>query len=967
MTPSEVQSRWLELSPFLDQLLDLEEPARTHALSQIADVELRLALTELLAAQPSKGLLDCSPEQVAAVIAQAPSSMSAEDVVGPYRLLRLIGEGGSGSVYLAERTHDGFSQNVALKLLRVGVRDPLEKARFQREQRILARLEHPHIARLLDAGISDDGVPWFAMEYVDGAPLLTWCNEQKLDVTARIALFLRVCSAVDAAHRALIVHRDLKPANILVSREGEPKLLDFGIAKLLDDSERIDETRTALRRLTPAYAAPEQFEGHAITTATDVHALGVVLHELLTGLRPERREDGSLRQPSAQLAARSDRDLLAAQRRCASRPLVMALRGDLDVLLETALAQRPEDRYPSVAALVDDLNRHQSQRPLRARRAGIGYRMGRFVRRHRVGVIAVVLLLISVSTGVLSTIREAERAQLAANEAQRQALRAESVRNLILDLFSGITPDESRGRDISARELLQRGEIRLLETLATTPELGSELLVALASAWRQLGSLEHADELAQRALDLAQDDDMTAAAQLERGRTLRELGQLDAAELAFRAALTAERIETRTLARAQLAEMLAERGDKPAALALLTEAEHEPRIADPLLRLRNEAALSTVRFMGGDVGGAESQLRATLQDAETWLPAEHTELARVLNDLAVVRLQQGEANEAAQLLERALAMRIRLLGENHPDVARSRYELAGALQRLGRPAEAKPLFQSALTLQRDLLGPTHPDVARSLNSLAIVTQTLGDMPGAMLGLREALDAARAAFGTRHPTVAAILGNLAVLERALGHLDVAETHQREALEMTIALSGADHFLTGVSRASLAMLLSEKGDLSGSRAEFETALQVIEAKVGSDHPDLALWRAAYADTLFDLGDVENAQRSADEALRIGRAKLASTDPRLGRIGLSALRIGVLQGDCSGLAAIQSELTEQLARGGGGMRADRASLALLRTICDRRGHRDSAEARQLAEQELVGLIYQPRRLRQLLQNPG
>lgn len=956
--------RWAELSPLIDQLLELSDEERSLAIEAVTDPVLRQTLSDWFAADHAPGLLDRSPEQVAAVLAVSITDLTGSEPIGPYQLRQLIGEGGSGSVYLAERQHDGYTQRVALKLLRVGVRDPVEKARFQREQRILARLAHPNIARLLDAGISEDGVPWFAMEYIDGAPLLAWCNERQLDIRARITLYLKVCAAVEAAHRALIVHRDLKPANILVSRDGEPKLLDFGIAKLLDDSERGDDTRTALRRLTPAYAAPEQFDGRAITTATDVHALGVVLHELLCGLRPERLQDGSLRTPSRRLHTHPEKTRLASQRQSTLRNLNDTLNGDLDVVLETALAPEPTARYASVAALVEDLNRHLSHRPLRARRASWTYRASRYIRRHRVALAITALLLLSIALGGIATFRQTERARQAALEAQQQAIRADAIRGLMLDLFSGISPDESRGREISAKELLQRGETRLLESLTTAPALSSDLLLALSAAWRQLGALEHARELTLKALDAAQTEDTRTAAQLERGRILRELGQLTEAEQAFRAALRSESVETRSQARSQLAEMLAERGDKPAALSLLKEADQETPITDRMLRLRNDIALGTVRFMGGDVEGAEQQLRNALADAEDGLPPEHTEIARILNDLGVVRLQRGDAAEAAALFERALAIRLKLLGEHHPDVARSQFELAGAMQRLGQAAKAKSLFESALALQRELLGPTHPDVARSLNSLAVVAQLLGDLRGAMTGMREALQVARAAFGDQHPTVAAILGNLAVIERALGELDIAETHQREALSMTLALSGESHFQSGVSRASLAMLLSEKGDLQAARREFETALQVIEAKVGPDHPDMALWRAAYADVLFDLGEVEAARDNADTARRISEQALNVADPRRGRIGLSQLRMRVLQGDCSEVDAEAASIGEQLARGGAAMRADRASLALLQAECARVTRASPDPFLQTASQELEQLDYHPRRLRLLQQ---
>ncbi|MBN8482520.1 MAG: serine/threonine protein kinase, partial [Xanthomonadales bacterium] len=302
MNPA-LRARWNEIAPLLDRLLDLRPGERADALDALdVDATVRDALRELLAHDTAGGILDGDGGRYARALLESAAPAAWPGTIGPYRIVRLLGEGGSGSVFLAERDVDGYVQHVAIKLLRNGVRDPAEQERFRRERRILARLEHPHIARLIDGGFDDAGVPWFALEYVDGEALTSWCDARRLDLDARLGVFDAICAAVSHAHRALVVHRDLKPANILVDREGRVRLLDFGIAHLLDPTAGTQATRTGLRRLTPAYAAPEQFDGGAITTATDVYALGVLLHELLTGLRPQRDGEADIRLPSATLA-----------------------------------------------------------------------------------------------------------------------------------------------------------------------------------------------------------------------------------------------------------------------------------------------------------------------------------------------------------------------------------------------------------------------------------------------------------------------------------------------------------------------------------------------------------------------------------------------------------------------------------------------------------------------------------------
>ncbi len=960
MNPA-LRARWSELAPLLDRALELPVESRAHFIETLtADPVLRDLLSDLLADADAPGILDGDSGRYAQTLLHDDIAPAVPTTIGPYRIVRLLGEGGSGSVFLAEREADGYVQKVALKLLRIGLRDPAEQERFRRERRILARLEHPHIARLLDGGFTTEGVPWFALDYIDGEPLTTWCDARSLDLDARFGLFDAVCSAVTHAHQALVVHRDLKPANILVDGEGRPHLLDFGIARLLDPTTREDATRTGMRRMTPAYAAPEQFSGDAITTATDVYALGVLLHELVTGVRPQRDGDADIRLPSAVFATDPRRDALAAARSTTTKGLLRALRGDLDTVLASALAHAPRRRYASVEAFAADLRRYRQQRPIHARRSSLVYRSGKFLRRHRSAAALGALLVLSLGAGLAATLRETRHARSAAELATREAERAAAVKEFVLALFAGITPDESRGRAIDARELLERGEARLTETLVAHPRLEAQLSTVLAGAWRQLGSLERAAALAQRARDVATDAASRHAAALEHGEVLAAQGIFDEAEAAFRAAL-ADAPDARSAgsARVRLAELLADRGHPDQALVLLDETLAADQ-GEPLLMLRDTAALGSVRFRAGDLAGADSALRDALARSQVLHGDHHTETARRRHDLAVVLLQRGQTDEAATLLEQAIATRMALLGERHPDLAQSRFNLAVARQRLGEPAVARELFGSALAAQRELLGERHPDVASTLNSLANLDFREGHLDASIARLGEALVVARAAHGDAHPTVATMLGNLAGIERVAGRIDDAARDQREALALTEAAIGPQHYLAGVARLGLAGVLIEQGREADATSEQRRALDILETALGSAHADVRQARAALADSLQRAG-------AGDEAREIlpadsDDAAAANQDPRQARVRLVQLRLLAATGDCATVVARLPEVISALARAGGSLRADQASAELLFADCLRKsGNAVDANAATARADVLLGdLAYVPRRIR-------
>ncbi len=425
------------LAELFGEAVELGHEERGHFLDKCRlEAEFRAELDSLLAAHNSASeQLQRAPAELLADLEAEPGNHLGERV-GPYRLLEELGRGGMGVVYLAERADGSFEQQVAVKCINRALVSPALRERFLRERQILARLEHPHIARLLDGGLTAEGSPYFAMELVHGQPLTTYCQARKLTLHARLDLFAQACGAVSHAHTQLVVHRDLKPSNMLVGEDGNLKLLDFGIARLLDD-EGVGAsplTRIGLQPFTPEYAAPEQREGRPATTATDVFSLGVVLAELLTGQRPKPLPEGGVCcSPTDGAGRRLSRDLVA--------------------ILDQALAADPAARYPSVEALAEDLRRFRAGLPVRALPATLGYRTGKFVRRHRTVVAAVAAATLALVVGLVTSLWQARIAARERDAAERALGRAERVQRFLSDLFEGSNPSSTKGEDLTARQL----------------------------------------------------------------------------------------------------------------------------------------------------------------------------------------------------------------------------------------------------------------------------------------------------------------------------------------------------------------------------------------------------------------------------------------------------------------------------------------------------------------------------------
>jgi serine/threonine protein kinase len=740
--------RWRILSPYLDEALEIPTQERAAWLAAIdaSDpsivVDLKAMLAEHLVVHDSHFMERSVLEEGSGL-----GESLAGQTVGAYRIVSFIGQGGSGSVWLAERCDGRFQGRAAVKLLNLSLLGPSGEERFRREGTILARLRHPRIAHLIDAGVSPAGQPYLILEYVDGRPIDRFCDDRNLGVEARIRLFLEVLDAVAHAHGNLIVHRDLKPANVLVSADGEVKLLDFGIAKLIEGDFDFSEqprktprTREGGGGLTPEFAAPEQLSGGEVSTATDVFALGVLLYVLLTGQHPAGSSVGSPaalvravietdppRPSDAAGAVEHDQDAAAHARHCGTTParLRRTLRGDLDTIVAKALKKNAWERYASVSAFADDLRRYLRHEPISARPDTVRYRTARFVRRHAgaVTAAAAVVLLIAGLTVVHTTRLSAER-----DYAQREAARAARVSEALTRLLTSADPIASRPTPggLTVRGMLDAGSAQIQKELAGQPEAQAEIFTVLGRIYRRLGIFDKAEQLLEQALISGQQ--VYGHEHVRVAQTLNDLG------------------------------------------ALQTET--------------------------GDYAAAERNLAQALEMRRRLLGSEHADVAVTLVELGRVYEDLGNSRRAEPLMRESLAIRRRVLGESHPETPVSVAAVASVLRLSGDLAGAESLLQGALELNRRTRGETHPNTATTFHDLALIAAARKDYRAAETHFRDALARYRDTLGESHPGVAVTLNGLARTLSEQGRLDEASAAARDLLGMARTFLGGEHQLLAI---------------------------------------------------------------------------------------------------------------------------------------------------------------------------
>jgi serine/threonine protein kinase/tetratricopeptide (TPR) repeat protein len=796
--------RWREIERLLDRALDLPPDERPALLDRegAGDPGLRAAVDQmLLACEHSSGFLEgesaapfAAPLLAASMtdIAPPPPDVAGQRV-GPYRIVREAGHGGMGVVYLAERADDQYEQQVALKLMRggalLGADDHLSR-RFREERQILATLEHPGIARLIDGGVTADGLPWFAMEFVEGTPIDRYCDERRLTIPERLTLFASVCDAVAFAHRNLVVHRDLKPSNILVTADGAVKLLDFGIAKLmapLDGSaEAAVTTRTALHALTPEYASPEEIRGERVSTASDVYSLGITLCELLTGRRVHERVhrsaheiaqtilDASPEPPSA-IVLRGARaapnaynpDAASAARRTTPDQLRRTLRGDLDAIVLTATRKEADRRYASADQLADDVRRYLRSMPVTARVDGPAYRAGKFVLRHRTGVVAAVLA-VAVLVG-FSVVTRMQSAQLRV-QAERITLerdRAQQVSGFLVSLFRTADPFAGEGPRMTVREVLDSGAARVDRELGAQPELRAELLRAMGLSYLNLGLPSDARRLLEAALAIPHQaindgEPHEVSVRHSLAQVLQELGEYTKAESLYRDVLAWRRRNlppgNRYVARAltTLATVVSAQGRYAEAEGLVHEAliiDRALRPADPRSVSQSLNNLGNILLKGGRYAAAESVHREAYAMRRAAFGDENAETANSLVNIAAALGWQDRLAEAESLYEKGLAIKRARLGARHVDVATDEAGFARLLQLKGDDRAAEALYRRSIATHRSLRPAGHPRTAHALLGMGELLLARGDARAAEAYLEEALQSLRAALPAGHPEIA----------------------------------------------------------------------------------------------------------------------------------------------------------------------------------------------------------------------
>ena len=767
------------LRELFDEVADLDDGDRAARLAErgIDDDAVLAELDALLAAdRQTEDPALLSPHWIARLSEAATSRVGQR--AGDYRLTELLGSGGMGDVYLAERATGDFEQRVAVKLVRRDLASAAVTRRFTEERRILARLRHPSIATMFGGGLTDDGRPYLVMEYVDGVPLDRHCAERDLPLERRVALVIAVCRAVAHAHARRTVHCDLKPDNVLVTGDGEVKLLDFGIATALEDDDAGPSTA-----LTPTYAAPEVLDGQPPSTAADVFSLGVMLYQVVAGTLPHPPHDGDFAERARML------------RTATPPPLGSA---DLDAICRRAMAPAPEDRYPSASALADDLERMRTLRPIEARPRTWRYVTGRFVRRHTAATVVAATVTLAIALLVVFYTRRLADER---DRARAESARARAVSEVAAGMLTAVDPSEVRGAPLSARQLLLHAEHRVDDGLAAYPAEREHLQQVLAEVHNSLGSYADAERLARIALAGARrrgDDEAVGVRLRVLGEALREEDHLAAAEAAMREALA------------------------------LVVKHHGP---DSLPTAAAKLDLSGVLY---DAGAYDEAL-ALAEQALAIHRAHHAEpadLATSLGAVEVLYLVKGEDARAEPVAREALAASIASNGEVHPVTAGLYVDLGDALRHLGRYDDAEPFYRKALEVRRTLYPRDNADVAHSLNHLARLVHQKGDPAAAVPIYREALAMRRRLYPDGHGEVAASLGGLAKALVDLDRVDEALPLMREAYEMMRRLYGDDHPYTSATLASYAEIVDKSGDRTEAVRLYREALALARR---NDAPD------------------------------------------------------------------------------------------------------------------------------------
>ncbi len=869
--------KWSRIEAILDHALTLSGPKRTAYIDKacahdptLKDEVYRL-LEDMAKAEASSFLKQPAGYELQNLARQAFASDADEwigQTLGGYRVLEHIGSGGMGSVYLAKRVDESFHQQVAIKLIKRGMNTDRVIRRFVRERQILAQLRHPHIARLIDGGVTEDGLPYFVMDHIEGLPLISYCDTYTLTVGERIDLFQQICEAVRYAHQNLIVHRDLKPSNILVTPAGQVKLLDFGIAKMLDYGQP-DQTRTDTQILTPAYAAPEQIKREPITTATDVYALGILLYELLTGHRPYRVANKTYEdlihaicntipiRPSMAISQVSENkdgsrispDSLSAKRRTTPAQLKRRLRGDLDTITLMALRKEPSRRYPSADAMLVDLNSHVAGMPITAQKDTFGYRAGKFVRRHKWGV---TVTLVGVLAGLGFTWQLVQER----NRAETKAAEAEAVSNYLVSLFAAPDPFSYRSGDyedvdadtLRVADFLRLSAKRVELDLNDQPAVKALLLSTMGTAFQNLSDLETAEHLISTSIGLRS-----------------ELGKTEQ--------------ENVVKSLATLADINLDQGQYQTADSLYKHALELSQTLDDTPNVQTAViynGMGIVELRKGNYVETEALFREALSIRLERLPPEHNDIFQSYNNLGAVQMRQGKYDEAEQNYNRCLEFDKVHLGLDHPGTAITLGNLATVAYQKGDYDKSERLNREALAIRRQRLAPENSYISQNLNNLATTLRAKGNYDEALALFKEARSLFHLIQGSESSGVAISLLNIGTTLGLQDKNEEALEMLYDALEMWKRLFGPAHPRIAQTMMQIGIVLMEEGQLDEAEAFHRQALAMRQELIGTDHPDIAASKSNLGVVLTAQGALEEAEPYHLQAVDLAIKSLGQTHP-------------------------------------------------------------------------------------------
>jgi len=818
---------WQKVKEIFNAALDLP-PAERHSFIEksCADNELREEVEALLASsdEAEDFIEDPALTRVSHLVTAEKMPSYIGKQIGSYKIEREIGKGGMGAVYLARRADKEFDKKVAIKLIKRGFDTDEIIERFRHERQILAALEHPNITRLIDGGSTDDDLPYLVMDYVEGLPLNKYCTEKQVSLDARLDIFLQICSAVTYAHQNLIIHRDLKPSNVIVSDDGTPKLLDFGIAKLTapNSSATLGGTQTTFRVMTPEYASPEQVNGQVVTTASDIYSLGVVLYELLTGQRPFRirtnsaeeisriitdtaptKPSDSLRKGEEEKRRKGEREFDKVASKVSSSPLLpfssSVLRGDLDNIILMAMRKEPERRYSSVEQFAEDIRRYLNGLPVIAREDSFSYRAEKFVKRNKAGVAAGLGIALSLVGGLIATSRQAKIAKKQRDRALRETAKAERINQFLQKMLASADPRE-QGKDVKVIEVLGEAAQSIENDFSDQPEITADLHTTIGTTYLNLGLLESAENHLQKALDIRR-------------------------------------------------------------------AHFPRRTGEVAMSLNNFGKLLQVK---GDLNSAEPLY---LESLETFrLLRKHAEVAKVLGNLGYLLALMGKNREAIDIHTEELEIRRALFGENHPDVAKTLGSLAAIFGILGEKRKTESFHRQALAILRRHYSEDHPDVIGETVRLA--SALIWDNKNEAEKLfRKALALRRKTLGENHPDVAWTIYDLAFLNAERGDYAESESLAREVLAMRVKGLTEEHPVTSSSFLILGRSLIAQGKPEVAKPALEECLALRRKTLSENHWLLSTVNSFYGECLMLLGERERGKMLLFESYDVLLKKLGA----------------------------------------------------------------------------------------------